>query len=310
MYLGFTHLAAGNLQESDSAFQKSLALRPAFPPAISGLAQVAVLRDRFDRAQQTTQPLLAQSSQNLRDVGSVPHFLAAMYEGRTRAAAAILEKLIRGHGPGSESAAIRASLAEIHNAHGDSATAAREAAQATREAEGGLSIVEALFQGSVARSTQLRTEYQRLADVLPFGSDKVLPLLADAVVAVQQGQHQKALDLVKQVLPELPPGPVGAGSVFPLRQPRMIAEYVQGLAHLGLGNVDGARRHFETIVNAGYMRLYTPVEYVRSHYYLAQAAEKSGDSARARAHYERFLFYWKNGDIDRDKVAYAIKKTS
>ena len=43
---------------------------------------------------------------------------------------------------------------------------------------------------------------------------------------------------------------------------------------------------------------------------LAQIAEKSGDAAKAREHYQRFLFYWKDGDIDRDKVAAAIKKTS
>lgn len=49
---------------------------------------------------------------------------------------------------------------------------------------------------------------------------------------------------------------------------------------------------------------------MRSHYYLAEIAEKSGDAAKAREHYQRFLFYWKDGDIDRDKVADAIKKTS
>ena len=103
---------------------------------------------------------------------------------------------------------------------------------------------------------------------------------------------------------------MGLASVFPLRQPRVIAEYVQGLAHLGLGNTDAARQHFESIVNAGYMRLYTPLEYVRSHYYLAQIAERAGDTAQARAHYRRFLFYWRDGDIDRGKVAEAIKKTS
>ena len=311
MNLGFTHFAAGNLDLADAAFQKALALRPSFPPAISGLAQLAMIRDRFDEARRTTQPLLAQSSQNLRNFGSVPHAISALYEGRTRAATTMMEKLIRDNGEGSQSAAaIRGSVAEIYNARGETAAAAREAARAAQDANGNLSIIEALFQGTVARSAPLRAEYQRLADVLPFGSDKVLPLLADAVVAVEDGQHQKALDLVQRVLPELPLGPVASGAVFPVRQPRMIAEYVQGLAHLGLGNADAARRHFETIVNAGYMRLYTPMEYVRSHYYLAQIAEKTGDAAKARGHYQRFLFYWKDGDIDRDKVAEAIKKTS
>ncbi|HEX6063757.1 MAG TPA: FlgO family outer membrane protein, partial [Longimicrobiales bacterium] len=228
MYLGFTHLAAGNLPQADPAFQKALALRPSFPPALSGLAQTAILRDRFDDARRTTQPMLGQSSMNVRNVGTVQHFLSALYEGRTRAAMTMLEELIRDNGTGAESAAIRASVAEIYNARGDTAMAAREAVRAAQDANGGLSLVDALFQGTVARSAQLRAEYQRLADVLPFGSDKVLPLLADAVVAVEDAQHQKALELVQRVLPEVPPGPVGSGSVFPLRQPRLIAEYVQG----------------------------------------------------------------------------------
>ena len=48
---------------------------------------------------------------------------------------------------------------------------------------------------------------------------------------------------------------------------------------------------------------------MRSFYYLGQIAERQGDAAKAREHYKRFLSYWKDGDIDRDKVAEAIKKT-
>ena len=196
------------------------------------------------------------------------------------------------------------------NARGDHAAAAREAARAFKAGQGGLSVIEVLFQGTVARSSELRAEYQRLADVLPFGSDKVLPYLADAVVAIEDGEHKKALDLAQRVVPQLPAGPVGSGAFFPLRQPRMLAEYVRGRAKLGLGDAAAAKPHFETIVNGGYWRLFIPIEYVRSHYYLAQIAEKAGDTARASEHYRRFLFYWKDGDIDRDKVAEATKKTS
>lgn len=56
------------------------------------------------------------------------------------------------------------------------------------------------------------------------------------------------------------------------------------------------------------MRLFTPLEYVRSLYYLAQIAERQGDRAAARDHYARFLRYWKDGDVDRDKVAEATRK--
>jgi serine/threonine protein kinase/tetratricopeptide (TPR) repeat protein len=309
MYIGFTNLSANRLDEAEAAFQKALSLRPTFPPATSGLAQIALLRDRFDDAARITQPLIASANANFRNIGLVPNFVSTMYQGRSRQATAMLVKLLEIN-PGVEGGAIRASIAEVHNARGDHAAAAREAAQAFKDGQGGLSIIETLFQGSVARSAELRAEYQRVADVLPFGSDKVLPYLADAVVAVEDGQHQKALDLLRRVVPELPQGPVASGTVFPLRQPRTVAEFVQGQARFGLGDMAAAKRHFETVVNGGYWRLFTPVEYVRSHFYLAQIAEKTGDTAKAREHYQRFLFYWKDGDIDRDKVAEAIKKTS
>jgi hypothetical protein len=98
--------------------------------------------------------------------------------------------------------------------------------------------------------------------------------------------------------------------LFSVRQPRTIAEYASGRAKLGLGDVSGAAAHFQFIVDGGYWRLFTPFEYVRSHYYLGQIAERTGDRAKAREHYSRFLSYWRDGDIDRDKVAEAIKKTS
>jgi serine/threonine protein kinase/TolB-like protein/tetratricopeptide (TPR) repeat protein len=309
MYLGFTNLSASRLDDAEAAFQKALALRPVYPPATSGLAQIALLRDRFDDVRRITAPLLSSSNSNFRNIGMVPPYIAELYAGKTRQAAATLIKLIEIN-PRVEGGAIRASIAEIHNARGEHAAAAREAARAVKDGQGGLSIIESLFQGTVARSAELRAEYQRLADVLPFGSDKVLPYLADAVVAVEDRQHQKALELVQRVLPELPPGPVASGAMFPIRQPRTIAEFVQGRARLGLGDTAAAQRHFEAVVNGGYWRLFMPIEYVRSHYYLAQIAEKTGDTAKAREHYLRFLFYWKDGDIDRDKVAEAIKKTS
>jgi hypothetical protein len=48
--------------------------------------------------------------------------------------------------------------------------------------------------------------------------------------------------------------------------------------------------------------------YVRSFFHLGQIAEKKGEKAAARKHYERFLFYWKDGDTDRDRVAEAQRK--
>jgi hypothetical protein len=47
---------------------------------------------------------------------------------------------------------------------------------------------------------------------------------------------------------------------------------------------------------------------VRSLYHLAAIAEAAGDGASAVEYYRRFLGYWGDGEIDRDKVEIARRK--
>ena len=92
-------------------------------------------------------------------------------------------------------------------------------------------------------------------------------------------------------------------------QTRVTLWYYRGRAHLIANQLDDAEKDFSAIVNSGYRRLFMPIEYVRSLYYLGQIAEKKGEPAKAREQYAKFLGYWKDGDIDRDKVEEAIRKT-
>jgi tetratricopeptide (TPR) repeat protein len=65
---------------------------------------------------------------------------------------------------------------------------------------------------------------------------------------------------------------------------------------------------FERVTTSGYERANQPIEYVRSLYFVAKLYEKRGDTAKARDAYRRFVGYWKNGDIDRGRVAEAEAK--
>jgi hypothetical protein len=47
---------------------------------------------------------------------------------------------------------------------------------------------------------------------------------------------------------------------------------------------------------------------VRSLYFLGQISERKGDRANAAEYYRRFVQYWGDGDMDRDRVADARKK--
>ena len=45
-------------------------------------------------------------------------------------------------------------------------------------------------------------------------------------------------------------------------------------------------------------------------YFLGQISDRKGDRAKARDYYRRFVGYWKDGDIDRNRVADAQSKLS
>ena len=87
-----------------------------------------------------------------------------------------------------------------------------------------------------------------------------------------------------------------------------MTRYGLATAHLQLGHEAEAERYFALVAEAGQARIYYPMLYVRSFYFLGRLAEKRGDKDKAREHYLRFLSYWKDGDLDRERVAEAEKK--
>ena len=105
----------------------------------------------------------------------------------------------------------------------------------------------------------------------------------------------------------MPPGPVAAGDNLPVRQPRTLADYWTARAQIGSGNDAEAATRFTRISTQG-RRGYSRRSIHRQLLLPRTNAEKQGDRAKSREYYGKFLKYWKDGDIDRDKVADALKK--
>ncbi len=81
--------------------------------------------------------------------------------------------------------------------------------------------------------------------------------------------------------------------------------YALARAALEAGELEKARKALVEVVKAGPARVMTPVPYVRSLALLASLEEKAGRTADARKLYERYVGYWKDGQIDRAEVARA-----
>ena len=308
--LGLAELSVNRLDDADKSFRRSLELRPNFPPTVAGTTQLAILRDDFAEARRLAMSQLKAPQVNARSLGYANLANTELLLGRTAAAIKHLQTAVEDQGAGgsSESALHRTVIAEILRARGETAAAIAEASRAIADARGRLSAMEGLQQGAMAGSPDIAAELRRVAATLPAGSDKASPLLTDAVVAVNRGEHTRALELLRDFEQQVAPGVVAAGALLSIRQPRTLLEFWRGRAELGAGNDAAAATHFERVVSSGYGHLFSQIEYVRSLYYLGQIAERKGDSAKARENYRKFVSYWKDGDIDRDKVTEALKK--
>ena len=84
--------------------------------------------------------------------------------------------------------------------------------------------------------------------------------------------------------------------------------YSLATAHLRAGNFSEAIGWYERILESTQERMYEPIRYVRSFYFLASLLEQEGDTDEAHAYYERFLEHWEHGDIDRERIREARAK--
>ena len=63
---------------------------------------------------------------------------------------------------------------------------------------------------------------------------------------------------------------------------------------------------YERIVNSTEERIYEPVRYVRSFYFLRR--EERGNKEDALNAYERFFDFWKDGEMDRECIREVERK--
>ena len=57
-------------------------------------------------------------------------------------------------------------------------------------------------------------------------------------------------------------------------------------------------------------RLVTPVRFVRSYSFLGKYHEEEGNQAEARRYYQKYLDYWGDGQLDRERIQEVKAKYS
>lgn len=312
--LGLALFDLDRREEGLASLRRSLELSPTRQDLIIDMWMALVLADRHAEAREVVRLLLDSSDPVRRSNGQSLLGHLAGYQGRSKESVDLFMKATEGAPPQRRATAGSDAARVLLLARNEPRPALLRAQMARREA-GELPLAqEALYwqgrsQAALGRNdeaakaaAQLR---QETADwPVPSAGRRVLRLQAD--MAAARGDHEAAVRQYAEAEKLLPPverprGP-GAGEFALVR-------YDLGTAHLALGHDAEAARYFGLVTKTGQPRVFYPMLYVRSFYFLGELAEKRGDREAARGHYARFLSYWKDGDLDRDRVAEALAKT-
>ncbi|MBI3400918.1 MAG: protein kinase [Acidobacteria bacterium] len=309
---GFLLADVGKLDEASAAYAKADALDPGNVLTAFGRHNLDILAERWADAAKISTTLRQSNDSFARFLGGLALSEDALFKGRSAEAIRVFEQSAAGEGAAgsNETAVLRNFAADVLMSLGRPALALAQAERALvdargRDAENGSLALKARALAKLGRGDEARRTVETLtANINSLPSDKVKRelYLVTGQMAFDRGDASGALRDLTRAETLLSPQPVSPNPPHPA------VWYAIGLAHLDVKNDAEAAARFQRLVDSAEARVGHPIEFVRSLYFLGQIAERRGDKSKAREYYRRFVEYWKDGDIDRDRVAEAQKK--
>jgi tetratricopeptide (TPR) repeat protein len=307
--IAFFELTQGRTDEALAAFEKAEALHPGDMMKIeTGRFVAFALRDEWPKAEAASKRLLASDDPRQRWEGGATLAMASLYRGDVGEARRLTaEGAEKGRGP-EQRVGARLFRARLEAELGRDREALAEAERVLHEkvkqpkllAEGHAMKAICLARlGKKAEAEKSRTEVEAFLSTIPPQIAEPGRLHLEGQIALARGDHAAAFRALEK-----------AAALTPVEGISMDGEAVEiryALARTALevGEPEKARKALVEVVKAGPARVMTPVPYVRSLALLAALEEKAGRTADARRLYERYLGYWRDGQIDRAEVARA-----
>jgi len=160
-----------------------------------------------------------------------------------------------------------------------------------------LAAIAAQRLGESEEAQELSREYLRRINPALGSPPERLYHFLQGEIAMERGEYEDAVGEFEESESMLPPR--GEDGIHTL------IWYSLATAHRLSGNDSEALGWYQRIVESREERLYEPLRYVRSFYFLGKLREAEGDSQGAGENYQRFLDHFENGEIDRDLVREA-----
>jgi serine/threonine protein kinase/TolB-like protein/predicted Zn-dependent protease len=307
--LGFFELTTGQTDAALAAFDKAASLAPSEMMKIEmGRAAAHAMRDEWSEAEGCAKRLMRSEDGRERWKGGATLATASLYRGDVGEARRLAAEGVRIAGSADERIGARLFRARLESDLGRHKAALAEADQILAEkpaeprllAEGhGMRALSLTYLGRKEEAEKSRAAVDAFIKMVPRVIAEPYRLQFEGELALARGHNQEARQALEKAAALLPPDSISMDS-----SPVEI-HYSLGRAALAEGDEPAARKALAYVVDAGPRRVTAPLPYVRSLALLASLEEKEGRSPEARKLYERYLSYWKHGQIDRVEVARA-----
>ena len=316
-HLGLHFLRFGELDQALDAFQKAEALAPDDIGTFEdGRWQIDILREQWAEAEASAEKLASEADPFSNWMRSMNLSISKLFRGRSAEALGLAKRAASAYaepGPMTAGAAIHSS--DILLARNEPSRALAEAQRAQSEDESGYVGLDAIFHRVLAHARlEQWGEAEAAAEKLhlkvksiPGERDKRSYRWLLGEMALARGDTGKAIEDLERASSLLPPrgfplhGPGGAPHHVPLW-------FSLASAYLEEGDGENAAVGFARIAKSTTEHILTPIPYVRSFYFLGKIHEERGEVDEARKYYRRFIEFWGDGDLDRDRIEEARSK--
>jgi DNA-binding winged helix-turn-helix (wHTH) protein/tetratricopeptide (TPR) repeat protein len=303
----------GKLNEALQAYEKAKSLARRGTNLHGYFWRVYILKEHWDEASSAAEAVTKSSWALQESRGWERVALTQLFRGQSRESLESLERALRVYkDPDPYGALVRNALAHVLMECGQLDEALEQSRLAVTEGEGGSGEFGGLFykglaqvrSGQTTDALEAAERLQQRAKQIP--SDREIRRCHHLAgeVALSEGEAGKAIvELTKAEA--LLPARGSSGSRFGPPQ-HVPIWFSLGRAYWEAGERPKAVYWFQRIVECGRERILWPILYVRSFYYLGKYHESRGEDPEALHYYRRFLDFWKDGDIDRARVAEVV----
>ncbi len=308
------HLIHWNrLEEATERLQRAADLRPGEAYVHFTGWQLEVLREDWKRAELEAAAMAVKTDLHSRWRGAVSQARNLVYRGRSEEAVERLEDAAGAYpAPEGHTAITRCWAAELLLARGETARALAQARRAQEEGRGQWPELQGLYlaalaeeemgHSSAADAIERTLREKWLASPNRVEERQLYHLVGRRALA--RGDTGTALEALRQAQGLLAPRGV---AIHLYTMPDHVPIWsALGEAELTAGNPEAALTWFRKVVESGAEHIEFPVPWVRSFYFLGRIHLQRGETDAARSSFERFLGFWRDADLDRDRVEEAL----